>query len=57
MFPLTKPYLLIETMNMVMVLCEGAPAERLARLLVYWHTEAIVCSSLTLHDDTRAEHC
>lgn len=55
-FPLTKPYLLIETMNMVMVLCEGAPAERLARLLVYWHTEAIVCSSLTLHDDTRAGH-
>uniref|UniRef100_A0A8C0V8M0 Signal peptide, CUB domain and EGF like domain containing 2 n=1 Tax=Cyanistes caeruleus TaxID=156563 RepID=A0A8C0V8M0_CYACU len=42
--------------RMVTILCEGAPCERLAKLFFHWQVEVKVCSSLTLHDDTRAEH-
>lgn len=31
-------------MRMVIALCEGAPGERLAKLLFHWPLEVVVCS-------------
>lgn len=56
-FPLSNPYFLIEAMRMVMVLCEGAPGERLAKLFSCWLVEGMVCPSSTLHDDTSTGEC